>query len=179
MSQGNLIEDYLVTTLGEDYQTVLFIGDSLAHGDSLQLPKFTDDEIEAITRSAQEKLNVVQLHEFKFRKEIILSYLYHLQGTSATEVQSRRGLNEVQDAAGKLGKSKDASAAQIDFFDNLMQQMQVTRNKDLLNSTPRGTKALNANEQNTEDIAHILAIGLNSGVIPEELVQRIRGVLGA
>lgn len=178
MSQGNLIEDYLVTTLGEDYQTVLFIGDSLAHGDSLQLPKFTDDEIEAITRSAQEKLNVVQLHEVKFRKEIILSYLYHLQGTSATEVQSRRGLNEAQDAAGKLGKSK-AAPAQIEFFDNLMQQMQVTQNKDLLNSTPRGTKALNANEQNTEDIAHILAIGLNSGVIPEELVQRIRGVLGA
>ena len=56
MSQGNLIEDYLVTTLGEDYQTVLFIGDSLANGESLQLPKFTDDEIEAIARAAQEKL---------------------------------------------------------------------------------------------------------------------------
>ena len=177
MSQGNLIEDYLVTTLGEDYQTVLFIGASLANGESLQLPKFTDDEIEAIARAAQEKLTVAQLREVQFRKDMILSYLYHLQGTNATEVQSRRGLNEAQDAAGKLGKSKDASA-QIDFFGNLMQQMQATQNKDLLNSTPRGTKALNANEQNTENIAHILAIGLNSGVIPEEIVQRIRGVLG-
>lgn len=178
MSQGNLIEDYLVTTLGEDYQTVLFIGDSLANGESLQLPKFTDDEIEAIVRAAQEKLTVAQLREVQFRKDMILSYLYHLQGTNATEVQSRRGLNEVQDAAGKINKNKDASAAQIDFFGNLMQQMQATQNKDLLNSTPRGTKALNANEQNTENIAHILAIGLNSGVIPEEIVQRIRGVLG-
>lgn len=177
MSQGNLIEDYLVTTLGEDYQTVLFIGDSLANGESLQLPKFTDDEIEAIARAAQEKLTVAQLREVQFRKDMILSYLYHLQGTNATEVQSRRGLNQMQDAAGKINKNKDASA-QIDLLGGLMQQMQATQNKDLLNSTPRGTKELNANEQNTENIAHILAIGLNSGVIPEEIVQRIRGVLG-